>query len=122
MEEEKETKNKPGAPLGNQNARKHGFYSSVLDENQQRDLEEAVGVEGLDNEIAFLRVKIKSLAREHPENVGLMIKAINSMARLLTLKGAISKNDKSGLKDAVVNILKDIALPVGVSVANILKK
>jgi len=117
-----EAKNRPGAPPGNQNARKHGFYSDVLNEVQQQDLEQAVDVEGLDDEIAFLRVKIKALAREHPENVGLMVKAINSMARLLTLRCSISKNDKAGLKDAIVNILKDVALPVGVSVANILKK
>jgi len=35
---------KRGAPEGNQNARKHGFYSKVLDEAEQLDLELATGV------------------------------------------------------------------------------
>jgi uncharacterized protein YjcR len=43
-----ETKRKRGAQHGNQNARKHGFYSCVLDELEQRDLEEAMLLEGID--------------------------------------------------------------------------
>ena len=37
-----------GAPRGNQNARKHGFYSRVLDEAQKLQLDEAREVEGID--------------------------------------------------------------------------
>ncbi|MDO8578689.1 MAG: hypothetical protein Q7R50_05870 [Dehalococcoidales bacterium] len=117
-----ETKNKAGAPQGNQNARKHGFYSGVLDETQRRDFEEATEVEGLDNEIALFRVKIKSLVRSDPENIKLLVRAVDSMARLIRIKFDIGKNDKTGLKDAIGNILKDVALPVGISIANILKK
>ena len=52
-------KEKRGAPKGNQNARKHGFYCKVLDEAEQLDFELAQGVEGIDDEVALLRVKIK---------------------------------------------------------------
>ncbi|MAF85714.1 MAG: hypothetical protein CL875_04470 [Dehalococcoidales bacterium] len=44
-----EVKRKRGAPEGNQNARKHGFYSKVLDEAEQLDFELATGVEGIDD-------------------------------------------------------------------------
>lgn len=37
----KEKNGKRGAPTGNQNARKHGFYSRVLDEEEQLDFEQA---------------------------------------------------------------------------------
>ena len=33
---------KRGAPRGNQNARKHGFYSRVLSDDEQQDLEQAI--------------------------------------------------------------------------------
>lgn len=122
MEEEKETKNKNGAPVGNQNARNHGFYSGVLDEDQQADLEKAVELYGLDDEIALLRVKIKSLCRYAPDNIKLIIGTIDSMARLVRIKYNIGKKDKMGLVEAVGNILKDVALPVGTSIANIIKK
>jgi len=54
-------KRKRGAPKGNQNARKHGFYCKVLDEAEQLDFELAQGVEGIDDEVALLRVKIKAI-------------------------------------------------------------
>ena len=57
---------KRGAPKGNQNARKHGFYAKVLDEADQLDFELASGVEGIDDEIALLRVKIKSILENDP--------------------------------------------------------
>ena len=44
---------KKGAPYGNQNARKHGFYSAVLTDTEQHDIDIATGVEGLDEEIAL---------------------------------------------------------------------
>jgi len=44
---EKADRGKRGAPEGNQNARKHGFYSRVLDEAEQIDFEQATGVEAL---------------------------------------------------------------------------
>ena len=119
---EEDTKKRLGAPVGNQNARKHGFYSEVLDENQRHDMEQAVEVEGLDDEIALLRVKIKNLVRKDPDNVALIVRAVESMGRLLKIKYNIGKNDKRGLTDAIGNILKDVALPVGISIANILKK
>jgi|GEM_PF-6518470 len=59
MVEETGEKKKRGAPEGNQYARKHGFYSHVLSESEQADYELATRVEGIDEEIALLRVKIK---------------------------------------------------------------
>jgi hypothetical protein len=56
-----------GAPKGNRNARKHGFYSQVLDETQQLHLDRALEVEGLDEEIGILRVKLLSLIENHPD-------------------------------------------------------
>jgi len=50
------TEKKPiGAPRGNQNARKHGFYSRVLDEAQKLQLDEAREVEGIDEAICPLQ-------------------------------------------------------------------
>jgi uncharacterized protein YjcR len=62
-----------GAPAGNQYARKHGFYSRVLDEDEQNDFEQATDVYGIDDEIALLRTKIKSVLRHDPENIELVI-------------------------------------------------
>jgi uncharacterized protein YjcR len=117
-----EENNKRGAPKGNQYARKHGFYSPVLDEKEQRDYEIAIEVEGLDEEIAMLRVKIMSLIERDPENIRLITQAINTLIRLVKTKYDISKDDKEGLKETVGKVLKNMAVPMGIGIASTLGK
>ena len=116
------TNRKRGAPKGNQNARKHGFYSKVLNEAEQLDFELASGVEGIDDEIALLRVKIKSLIAHDPENIKLIMQATNTLAGLVKTRYNITKEQKKGLKEAIGNVLWDIALPLGISIGAAISK
>jgi hypothetical protein len=120
--EERDRKGRAGAPKGNQNARKHGFYSKVLDEAEQFDFESATTVEGIDDEIALLRVKIKSLLAHDPENIKLIMQATNALARLLRTRYSINKEDKRGLKEAIANVLRDVALPLGIGIGTSLRE
>ena len=115
-------KGKRGAPKGNQNARKHGFYSKVLDEAERLNFELATDVEGIDDEIALLRVKIKSLLERDPENFKLIMQATNTLARLVRTRYNISKEDKKGLKEAIANVLRDVALPLGIGIGATIRK
>ncbi|MCX6007588.1 MAG: hypothetical protein NTZ34_10095 [Chloroflexi bacterium] len=110
----KEEKNRGGAPKGNQNARKHAFYSQILNESQKVQLKEAHEVEGIDEEIAILRVKFLTLMREHPDRIDLQTTAANSIARLVTTRHIIFKNDKKGLKEAITKVFDEIGAPLGV--------
>lgn len=111
-----------GAPKGNQNARKHGFYSKVLDEAEQLDLELAAGVEGIDDEIALLRVKIKSILAHDPDNVKLIMQATNTLAGLVKTRFNITKEQRKGLKEAIGNVLRDVALPLGIGIGAAINK
>ncbi len=113
---------KRGAPKGNQNARKHGFYSKVLDEAEQLDFELASGVEGIDDEIALLRVKIKSILTHDSENVKLIMQATNTLAGLVKTRYNITKDQKKGLKEAIGNVLRDVALPLGIGIGATINK
>ncbi|MDD4874640.1 MAG: hypothetical protein PHE15_06690 [Dehalococcoidales bacterium] len=113
---------KRGAPRGNQNARKHGFYSLVLDADEQSDFEQAVEVFGIDEEIALLRTKIKSVLRHDPENIDLLMKAITTLSGLLKTRYNIGKEDKTGLREAIGNVLKDVALPLGIGIGSLFDK
>jgi len=117
-----EEKRKRGAPKGNQNARKHGFYSKVLDEAERLDLELASGVEGIDDEIALLRVKIKSILEYDPENIRLIMEATNTLAKLVKTRYNITKEQKKGLKEAISNVLRDVALPLGIGIGATINK
>ena len=117
-----EAKIKKGAPKGNQNARKHGFYSKVLDEAEQLDFELASGVNGIDDEIALLRVKIKSILEKDPENVKLIMQATNTLAGLVKTRYNITKEQRKGLKEAIGNVLRDVALPLGIGIGAAIDK
>jgi len=107
---------KKGVQKGNQNARKHGFYPKVLEEAEQLDFELASGVEGIDDEIALLRVKIKSILEDEPENIRLIMQMTNALERLVRTRYNITREQKKGLKEAIGNVLRDVALPLGISV------
>ena len=94
--------------------RKKGFYSTALDEAEQLELEEAAGIDGLDDEIALLRVKLRTLAGEHPEQIELQLKAVNTLARLVSTRYNISAEQKKSLKQAVTAVLRDVAVPLGI--------
>ena len=78
-----------GPPLGNQNARKHGFYSSVLSPAQLRFLPRAKTIRGLNDEIGIARVRLASVVSNSPDNVRVLSAAINSLLRLERTKHAI---------------------------------
>jgi hypothetical protein len=116
------TKKERGAPKGNQNARKHGFYSKVLDEAEQLDFELVSGVESIDDEIALLRVKIKSILSSDPGNIKLIMQATNTLARLVKTRYNITREQKKGLKEAIGNVLRDVALPLGIGIGEVVTK
>jgi hypothetical protein len=105
---------KRGAPKGNQNARKHGFYSQALDQSEQLHLEQARGIEGIDEEIAILRVKLRELIHTHPERLDLHFEAANTIARLVRTRYGITKEQKKTLREAITKVLTDIAIPLGI--------
>ena len=101
---------------GKQKTRKQGFYARVLDEVEQLDFELASGVDGIDDEIALLRVKIKSILGDDPKNIRLLVEATNALERLIKTRYKISKEQRKGLKEAIGNVLRDIAIPLGIGI------
>jgi len=105
---------KRGAPKGNQNARKHGFYSKVLSDAESQNLQEAARIEGLDDEIALLRLKLRQLIAQHPENIQIQLKAANTLARLIRTRYDMTKEQKKSLKEAIARTLVEVAIPLGI--------
>jgi len=103
-------------PERSRRARKRNFYARVLDQAEAVELEEALDVEGVSDEIALLRVKIQSLLENDPENVKLILDATNALARLVKTRYNLEKDQGKGLKEAIGNVLKDIALPLGIGI------
>lgn len=114
--------NRKSASKGSQRAGKQGFYSRVLDETEKLDFELASGVNGIDDEIALLRVKIKSILGDDPNNIKDIVKVTNTLERLIRTRYKITREQRKGLKEAIGNVLKDIALPLGIGIGAAIDK
>ena len=90
------------------------FYARALDEAEGLDFELAQGVEGIDDEIALLRVKIKSLLENDPENVRLIMEATSTLARLVRTRYRITGDQRKALGNAIGAVLQNLAIPLGI--------
>ena len=93
-----------------------GFYSRALDEAEKLELEEASHVEGIDEEIALLRVKLRELLEEQPERIDLYFEAANIIARLVRTRYQITREQKKSLKEAIQKVLTEVAVPLGIGI------
>ena len=84
--------------------------------SEKLELQKADSVEGLDSEIAIIRLKICQLLVRAPDNLDLMIRASSLLARLVRVKYQLSPQERKGLKQAVGNIMREIAIPLGIKV------
>ena len=116
------TRRKANVAKAKAKVKQSGFYQKALDEAERIDFELATGVNGIDDEIALLRVKIKSLLDDDPKNIRLMVEATNALERLVRTRYKISREQRKGLKEAIGNVLKEVAIPLGVGIATNLAK
>jgi len=64
----KNIRRKRGGQPGNQNARKHGFYATSLEPDELAEFLFAVNRLNLDRELAVIRLKLKSVLTNCPDN------------------------------------------------------
>jgi len=94
--------------------KKHGFYGRALNEAERLELEEARGIEGIDEEIAILRIKLRELIVAKPERFDLHLRVVVTIARLVTARYNITKEQKKSLREAITKVLTEIAIPLGI--------
>lgn len=84
------------------------FYASALSRAERTRLPKARAAEGLDEEIALLRVRLHSVAREHPEQLELLLKGVNSLVRAVALKYKLSDKPAEDLSKNIAAVLRGI--------------
>jgi hypothetical protein len=112
---EEKAKKKRGAQKGNTNAWKHGFYSKVMNAAEKRDMIIAQGINGVDDEVALLRVKIKEVIENDPENIKLLLEATRTLAGLLKDRLNINKGQQSGFKAGLEKVIKEVVVGTAVN-------
>ena len=116
---EKETKRKRGGQKGNKNASKPVYYSRIFDEAERYDFNAAADVEGIDEEIALLRLEIKNaISGDDERNLLLLVKAAGALDRLIRTRYQITAAQRKGLKEAITNVVNDVLVPLGVNIGS----
>ncbi|MBI4297844.1 MAG: hypothetical protein HY676_04865 [Chloroflexi bacterium] len=85
-----------------------GFYEKALSKAERVRLRHARQIQGLEEEIALLRVRLQTLARDHPENLELLLKGITTLIRAVSAKYRLSKQAEEDLFHSVMGVIKGI--------------
>jgi hypothetical protein len=107
-------KTERSAPRGKEKKSKQSFYTKALDEAEGLDFELAQDVDGIDDEIALLRLKIKSVLENDPDNIKLITEATDALSRLVMARYKMGSAHKKALVNAIGGVLKDLAVPLGI--------
>ncbi len=92
------------------------FYASALTELERSLLPEARKVEGLDEEIALLRVRLSRLLTEEPENTKLLLEGVRLLVGAVAARYRLSKKAEGDLYQNILGVLRGIGgalLPEG---------
>ncbi len=81
------------------------FYGSVLDE---AELISAMAREGIDDEVAALRVRLRRFMKEHPEDVELMLKGMSVLIRAASVRYRMSAQSKSELAESLAAVMSQM--------------
>jgi len=99
-------KRKRGGQKNNQNARKHGFYSSALNHDEICRFWNIVNQESIDSEMAVLRIKLQSLIQRAPSNRRTLKEVSRLIVKWSVKKYRLGRAARACLKAAVMTVLE----------------
>ena len=97
-------------------AARHGYYWSVLSDDEKIAYEMALSREDFEQEIALIVAKLKCMLPIYAYNLTLLPRMLSILERLQkTQKLVFKKDEASLLEKAVENVLSRLALPPGLT-------
>jgi len=103
---------RPGAPPGNQNARKHGFYAEFYTGEELEDLATAAVAGDLSDEIGLLRVRIRRALREGVE-FDAILRGLGRLTLMLKAQRVISGDAMNEFERAMSEVLTELTEELG---------
>ena len=101
------TKRNRGGQKGNQNARKHGFYSSALTPDEICRFWNIVNQESVDPEMAVLRIKLQSLIQHAPLDFRTLKEVTRLIVKWSANKYHLDRPDRACLRACVESVLEN---------------
>lgn len=90
------------------------FYLSALDAAEQERLDLAASVEGLDDEVALLRVLVRRELEANPDDVALVLRGITLLVRAVAARYRLSPADQQALEGRIVEAVRALTETVQV--------
>jgi hypothetical protein len=97
-----------GRRRGNGSQLVAGFYDEALSEAERAALPLARELRGIDEEIAVVRLRLRSALEQHPEDLKLMAKGVDLLVKALSVRYRLSKDEKADLSAGIRGILGEI--------------
>ena len=107
----KSMKRKRGGQPGNQNGRKHGFFSSHLEPEEIQEFWDIIKKERVAPEVALIRVKLVSSLRRDPGNRLVLNEAAKLTAKLTTAQHGFNRSKSRKIKKALLDFWEYCADP-----------
>jgi hypothetical protein len=84
------------------------FYSRALTAAERADLPVALEIDGIDEELAILRLRLRQALEERPEDLPLMFRGIELIAKAVAARYRLSKGDKADLETTLQSVLHHV--------------
>ena len=84
------------------------FYAQALTEAERSDLPLALEVDGVDQEIAVLRLRLRSMLEERPDDLTLMFKGIELLTKAVATRYRLSKRAERDLAASMANVVRSL--------------
>lgn len=106
-----------GAPPGNQNARKHGFYSAAYTEADLADIASVAASPDLADEIALLRVFIRRAVLDGGADLAALSRACGRLTQMVkaqrVLSGGAADDFQQALAEVLIGLEEELNLGLG---------
>ena len=84
------------------------FYTSALTRAEKMELPSAMSLEGMDGEIALLRIRLRRLAGEKPDEFALLLRGIGMLARTLSIRYKLSSGSTENLEKEMLSTVEEL--------------
>jgi hypothetical protein len=86
------------------------FYARALTEAERADLPLALEMEGMAEEAAVLRLRLRKALRDHPDDMALMLRGIEVLSRTLARRYHLGEREADAVVEGMLDALNEFRL------------
>jgi len=99
-----------------------GFYDNALSRAEAELVAAARQVSGLDQEIAVLRLKLRSLLADQPDQLDRVAQLVDLLIRAVTTRYRFTTDQQSSMLDALADVLGSVSGALGPTLETLLRR